>query len=420
MQQLHIKLEVDSPLIQWVNAQADSIGARGHIGTHLDCYTTVPEKEEYQIKGIVIDCTAGMPSMDSMAHIGSLKNKALILHTGNLEHNRYGTEEYFNKDTTLCKVSLHTILSKKPLFIIIDSHGIAEKGKRHIEFDKICEANGCHVIENVDLSCIGNQKEVPLKILININHKSTGKPCELYSILESCFDNTSSHEDSLKAWEANADFWDESMGENSNEFQRLTVRPIVNELLKATQGDYILDIACGNGNYSGYLAEQGIDVLAFDYSQRMVELARKRQARFNDRIEFCVADVTKYEDMMSLKRNKPFTKAVSNMAIMDISDIDNLFRCVNKLLAENGYFEFSTQHPCFVTLTNKYMTKHNYYGEAIEGQPQKQCYYHRSLQDIFEICFRHGFIIDGFYEACFGNDRERPVVIIIRAKKHNL
>ena len=111
MQQLHIKLEVDSPLIQWVNAQADSIGARGHIGTHLDCYTTVPENEEYHIKGIVIDCTAGMTSMDSMAHIGSLKNKALILHTGNLEHNRYGTEEYFNKDTTLCKVSLHTNLS---------------------------------------------------------------------------------------------------------------------------------------------------------------------------------------------------------------------------------------------------------------------------------------------------------------------
>ena len=47
---------------------------------------------------------------------------------------------------------------------------------------------------------------------------------------------------------------------------------------------------------------RGIDVLAFDYSQRMVELARKRQARFNDRIEFCVADVTKYEDMMSLKK----------------------------------------------------------------------------------------------------------------------
>lgn len=53
MQQLHIKLEVDSPLIQWVNAQADSIGARGHIGTHLDCYTTVPEKKSIKLKGLL-------------------------------------------------------------------------------------------------------------------------------------------------------------------------------------------------------------------------------------------------------------------------------------------------------------------------------------------------------------------------------
>ena len=115
-----------------------------------------------------------------------------------------------------------------------------------------------------------------------------------------------------------------------------------------------------------------------------------------------------------------FTKAVSNMAVMDITDIKPLFTAVYNLIEDNGVFVFATQHPCFVTLTDKYMTPHSYYDIAIEGQPQKQCYYHRSLQDIFEICFRHGFIIDGFYEACFGNDRERPVVIIIRAKKHNL
>ncbi|WP_196071469.1 hypothetical protein [Butyricimonas paravirosa] len=99
MQQLHIKLEVDSPLIQWVNAQADSIGARGHIGTHLDSYTVIPEKKEYQINGIVVDCRGGMPSMESTAHIDSLENKALILYTGNLEQNYYGTEEYFKRSS---------------------------------------------------------------------------------------------------------------------------------------------------------------------------------------------------------------------------------------------------------------------------------------------------------------------------------
>lgn len=96
---------------------------------------------------------------------------ALILHTGNLEENRYGTEEYFNKDTFIQEETLK--YSKKPLFIIIDSHGIAEKGLRHITFDKICEANGCHVIENADLSSIKNRKSIRLKILVDTHHPSS-------------------------------------------------------------------------------------------------------------------------------------------------------------------------------------------------------------------------------------------------------
>lgn len=224
-------------------------------------------------------------------------------------------------------------------------------------------------------------------------------------------------EDSLEAWEANAEFWDGYMGDNSNEFHRLTVRPKVSELLDIQPGDYVLDIACGNGNYSAYMAERGADIVAFDFSPKMIELARKRQSRFADRIKFCVADATKRESLLGLKHAKPFTKAVSNMAVMDMTEIGELFRCVNQMLAESGIFVFATQHPCFVTLTDKYMTPHGYYGEAVEGQPEKQCYYHRSLQDIFNTCFQNGFVVDGFYEECFGNNREFPAVIIVRARK---
>ena len=97
---------------------------------------------------------------------------------------------------------------------------------------------------------------------------------------------------------------------------------------------------------------------------------------------------------------------------MDIFEISTLFKCVNELLIENGTFVFATQHPCFVTLTDKYMSAHSYYDIAIEGQPKKQCYY----QDIFNICFKNGFVIDGFYEECF-HDKEKPEVIIVRARK---
>lgn len=182
MQQLHLTLEEDSPAILWANARADKIGARGHVGTHLDCYTTIPKQSEYEINGNVIDCKSSMPRLDTIEHIGSLENMALVLHTGNLEKNQYGTEEYFNKDTSLQEETLNSILSKKPLFIIIDSHGIAPKGIKHITFDKLCETYDCHVIENVDLSSIKEQTFIHIKISIDVNNPSTGKPCKLYCI----------------------------------------------------------------------------------------------------------------------------------------------------------------------------------------------------------------------------------------------
>ena len=71
-------------------------------------------------------------------------------------------------------------------------------------------------------------------------------------------------------------------------------------------------------------------LLIIDYSEKMVELAKKRQKRYADNIEFCVADATNETSLMALKRNKPFTKAVSNMAVMDITDIKPLFTSVYK------------------------------------------------------------------------------------------
>ena len=217
-------------------------------------------------------------------------------------------------------------------------------------------------------------------------------------------------EESKKIWEENAQFWDNAMGDESNEFHREVVRPKVTELLSPNPADYILDIACGNGNYSSYLAQRGASVVAFDYSKKMIELAKRRQSQYAKQIEFCVADATDRKSILELKRNRAFTKAVSNMAIMDITDIEPLLMAVYELLQESGIFVFATQHPCFVTLTEKYMTPHSYYDIAIEGQPKEQIYYHRSIQDIFNLCFRAGFVIDGFYEECFKTNKEIPMV----------
>ena len=50
-------------------------------------------------------------------------------------------------------------------------------------------------------------------------------------------------EESKKIWEENAQFWDNAMGDESNEFHREVVRPKVTELLSPNPADYILDLS---------------------------------------------------------------------------------------------------------------------------------------------------------------------------------
>lgn len=226
------------------------------------------------------------------------------------------------------------------------------------------------------------------------------------------------NDESLLAWETNADFWDSKMGDDSNEFHREIVRPKTELLLDIQPKEYVLDIACGNGNFSKRLAEQGAQVVAFDYSPRMIKNAKKRQAGYLESIDFQVCDGTNYNQVLALSKNRVFDKAVANMAIMDISDIAPLFRAVYSLLKDNGIFVFSTHHPCFIRPDGDYKKYLMHKGEAIAGQPMLHNYYHRSLQELFMCCFSSGFVIDGFYEEALQN-ADTPIIIFTRLRKPN-
>ena len=221
----------------------------------------------------------------------------------------------------------------------------------------------------------------------------------------------------LDAWEANAEFWDKAMGDESNDFHRNLVRPNVEPLLCVEPNDFVLDVACGNGNFSKRLAELGARVVAFDYSSRMIELAKSRRADVFDKVEFHVCDATDFDALMGLRREKLFDKAVANMAIMDISDIEPLFRALGAMLKPNGVFVCATHHPCFTFTNGDYFDICTHKGVAINGQPMLQNYYHRTMEDIFGTAFNAGFAVDGLREIPMEGDKT-PNIIVVRFRRY--
>lgn len=251
--------------------------------------------------------------------------------------------------------------------------------------------------------------------------------------------------ESKNRWEENAYFWDDYMGDDSNRFHRELIRPYTEQLLQVNAGMTVLDIACGNGNFSRRLLELGADVTAFDYSSNMIERATLR-TKEKDNITYQVLDATDYDAMIGLGRQR-FDRAVANMALMDIADVTPLVRALTELLKPNGLFVFSITHPCFQTpgmrkiqeteeingniITRNsiqlfdYLHSETYETFGIRNQPVTHMMFHRTLSYYLNLFFSHGFVLDGISEPSFKKEEESnrfdwydiPPVAILRFRR---
>lgn len=243
-------------------------------------------------------------------------------------------------------------------------------------------------------------------------------------------DVASGNQLSLQAWETNAVFWDERMGEG-NDFVEELAWPSMAPLLDLHEGERVLDVACGNGLFARRLAALGAEVVAFDFSPAMLERARARPEGHEGRvrIEYRVVDATDEAALIALGE-RAFDAAFSNMALMDIADVAPLFRGLARLLRPGGRFVFSVMHPAFNqadatmlaevedregALVTEYSVRIKGYlgpsmrlGLAINGQPSPQPYFHRPVSELLRPAFDAGFVLDGLAEPAFGDQHREP------------
>ncbi len=222
-----------------------------------------------------------------------------------------------------------------------------------------------------------------------------------------------------RAWNMNARFWDERMGEG-NDFFNLLIWPVVEQLLPVQVGGRILDIACGNGLTSRRLLNAGARVVAIDFSEELIGIAKERD--HGREIDYRIVDVTDYDALVELGIGR-FDAALCNMALMDIADICPLMKALVRLLHPGGAFVFSVLHPCFnnpsviqmaelkdregrLDMTysikvTRYLTSYARLGAAMPEQPVPQPYFHRSLATLIGSGLDVGFILDALEERAF-------------------
>ncbi len=100
----------------------------------------------------------------------------------------------------------------------------------------------------------------------------------------------------------------------------------------------VLDLACGVGALSRLIAGRGATVTAIDASAKMLQSATP-----SDQVRYRHGDATG----ISWWDGIPFDGVVSNMALMDLADLDAALHTIATVVQTDGWVLISLLHPCF-------------------------------------------------------------------------
>ncbi|RYP54470.1 hypothetical protein DL768_000776 [Monosporascus sp. mg162] len=239
------------------------------------------------------------------------------------------------------------------------------------------------------------------------------------------------HQESMDSWDANAEFWDNGIGEQGNKYWKALQLPTLKRMIQIKPGSKALDLATGNGLAARWLASEGASVLATDGSEKMLQCAKLRHsALYGDSISYRQLDVTDIAAFEALE-NDPvaaggFDIILINMAIMDVATLEPIAKSIPRLLKKDGVFVATLLHPVFWTSG---ATRHIEIIDDVRTM-QSVVYFHRPMHELLSVFFRAGLVMDAMEEPAFteadsiperveshSNFAQLPALLALRLRK---
>lgn len=107
----------------------------------------------------------------------------------------------------------------------------------------------------------------------------------------------------------------------------------------------ILDAGCGTGNLAYQLSKrENSCITGIDISEESIKIAKETYGNSRN-ISFYSSSIEKFSD--NIVNKFKYDLIVSNMTLMDVSNLDNVVKSISSMLKEEGVFVFSITHPVF-------------------------------------------------------------------------
>jgi len=171
------------------------------------------------------------------------------------------------------------------------------------------------------------------------------------------------------------------------------------KLLANHSFDILLELGCGTGKNTSWLAEKARRVVAVDFSEGMLQKAKRKVQQEN--VAFMQADITQ----PWLFAPEKIEAITCSLILEHIRDLDFVFSEASKKLSCGGWFYICELHPY-----KQYAGGKARY-ETEQGSQVLECFVHR-LSDYTEAAQKHGFTIAALEEWFDEDNRNHPPRLI--------
>jgi SAM-dependent methyltransferase len=201
----------------------------------------------------------------------------------------------------------------------------------------------------------------------------------------------------LEAYEAMADTYAPEV-EDQSAWNSLYERPAMIAMLPDVTGKRVLDVGCGTGPISAWVASHGAEVTGFDLSPSMIRLAEKRAV---PNASFRVADLS---EPLSFLEDRSFDVAVASLAFHYLRDWASPLRELRRVLRPDGLFLMSTHHPAWdieLSATGNYFETELVHDRWAKGRDREEFdvhFWRRPLSAMFAAFEQAGFEVRSFVE----------------------
>ena len=209
-----------------------------------------------------------------------------------------------------------------------------------------------------------------------------------------------------KEWNDAAESWMDFVRKGKDYYRDELNNPATFKSIGDVRGRLVLDLACGEGYNTRILARKDAKVTGVDFSEKLIELAKREEAKEKLGTRYHVLDATNLEEFSS----NHFDLVTCFMSLQDIENYKNAISEVARVLKNRSRFIFSIPHPCFETIIvneKRVSSTRRYFGTVkyplhwkMErlAKPFRTTSFHRTLTDYFEALSRSRLFVSRLVE----------------------